>query len=141
MIQGLMTDSKDEVNLWEFPFESSRYWYMLAANTGAVIMPFMIFYQQSSVVDKRLTKDDLFLARCDTLFGCILTQLIMIAMMVAAAHSLRSQGGLDSVSSISTAFTTQLGDVAGKLIFGLGIAGASIIAAIVLACTSAWGIG
>merc|ERR1712166_1497087 len=62
-------------------------------------------------------------------------------MMVAAAHSLRSQGGLDSVSSISTAFTTQLGDVAGKLIFGLGIAGASIIAAIVLACTSAWGIG
>ena len=37
--------------------------------TGAVIMPWMIYYQQSAVVDKKLTVDDLKYSRIDTAIG------------------------------------------------------------------------
>jgi Mn2+/Fe2+ NRAMP family transporter len=38
------------------------------ARTGAVIMPWMVFYQQSSVVEKNLTLDDLPAARLETAY-------------------------------------------------------------------------
>lgn len=40
-----------------------------AAIAGAVIMPWMIFYQQSAVVERRLTVDDLKYSRIDTAVG------------------------------------------------------------------------
>jgi Mn2+ and Fe2+ transporters of the NRAMP family len=38
--------------LFAMPLHSSDYWYLVAANIGAVIMPWMVFYQQSAVADK-----------------------------------------------------------------------------------------
>ena len=34
------------------PLNSSAYWLMISANVGAVIMPWMVFYQQGAVVEK-----------------------------------------------------------------------------------------
>ena len=36
------------------PYADPNYLYLAAANIGAVVMPWMIFYQQSAVADKRL---------------------------------------------------------------------------------------
>ena len=36
------------------PLGDRSYLYLVAANIGAVIMPWMVFYQQSAVVEKRL---------------------------------------------------------------------------------------
>ena len=41
--------------LRQFPLQNSSYVFLLAANVGAVVMPWMIFYQQGAVVDKRLS--------------------------------------------------------------------------------------
>ena len=40
--------------------------YLIAANIGAVIMPWMIFYQQSAVADKKLQPEHFSAARWDT---------------------------------------------------------------------------
>ena len=40
--------------LAHMPLKDSAYLYLVAANIGAVIMPWMIFYQQSAVADKKL---------------------------------------------------------------------------------------
>src|SRR5208282_1419751 len=67
------------------PMQEPQYLYLVAANIGAVIMPWMVFYQQSAVVEKKLTTADLPAARWDTGLGALLTQLIMASVLVATA--------------------------------------------------------
>merc|ERR1719498_1744277 len=66
--------------LWSFPFQDSEWTALLAANVGAVVMPWMIFYQQSAICDKGMPEEDLMMERADTLFGTIVAQVIMAAM-------------------------------------------------------------
>ncbi len=116
------------------------YLYLVAANIGAVIMPWMVFYQQSSVVEKKLTIDDQRAARLDTAFGAVLTQIIMAAVLIATAATLRGKthsGSLDTVQQIAEAITPFLGQATGKLLFGLGLSGSALVATIVVTLTAA----
>lgn len=117
-----------------------KYLYLVAANIGAVIMPWMVFYQQSSVVEKKLTLDDLPAARLDTAFGAVVTQVIMAAVLIATAATLGGatrSGSLDTVQQIAEAITPFLGETTGKLLFGLGLSGAAVVATIVVTLTAA----
>jgi Mn2+/Fe2+ NRAMP family transporter len=68
----------------------------------------------------------------------------MIAVVVATAATLgRTDPGraLDSVQQIAQALTPFIGGIGAKLVFGLGILGASFIAALVVSIAGAYGIG
>ena len=126
------------------PAADPKYMLLVSANIGAVIMPWMVFYQQSAVVEKGLTTADLPAARLDTLLGSVVTQLNMAAVLVAAAASLGSgsaERALDTIEQIADALTPVLGAEAGRLVFGLGVAGAAIVAAIVVTLTAARTLG
>ena len=41
------------------PLNNSSYWILIAANVGAVIMPWMVFYQQGAVIDKGLSNESI----------------------------------------------------------------------------------
>ncbi|MDI9259237.1 NRAMP family divalent metal transporter [Alicyclobacillus sendaiensis] len=126
------------------PLNHPSYVYLLAANVGAVIMPWMIFYQQSAVVDRKLTLRDLRFARWDTFLGSILTQVIMIAVVVMIAATVgrtHPNSSLETVGDIAQGLTPFLGAAAAKVIFGLGMLGASFVAALVVSLAGAWGIG
>lgn len=117
-----------------------KYRYLAAANIGAVIMPWMVFYQQSSVVEKKLTLDDQRPARLDTAVGALLTQIIMMAVLIATAATLfgkTQSGSLDTVQQIADAMTPFLGEFTGKLLFGLGMSGSAMVATIVVTLTAA----
>src|SRR5260370_36053678 len=58
---------------------------LLLANMGATVTPWMIFFQQSAVVDKGLTRADLPQGRMDTAIGAILAAIAAIATLVATA--------------------------------------------------------
>ena len=127
------------------PVGKPGYMAMMAANIGAVIMPWMVFYQQSAVVDKGMRSKDFRLGRVDTAVGAVLTQVVMIAVLVAAGATLhahgtspRSSGSLSSVQAISAALVPYLGNRAGKLAFALGVSGAAMVAAIVVSLAAAW---
>ncbi len=124
------------------PILHSGYLFLLAANVGAVIMPWMIFYQQGAVIDKQWTTAHLKAARWDTGIGAVMTQAIMIAIVVTAAATLRSHHilNLQSVDQISQGLTEVMGGVVGRLIWGAGIVGAGFIAALVASLAGAWGI-
>jgi len=129
--------------LASMPLGNSSFRYLLAANVGAVIMPWMVFYQQGAVIDKKLSIPTIRQARADTGFGAVLTQLIMIAVVVCLAATLGSIGSnapLDTVGQIADALTPFLGAVGGKLLFGLGMLGAALIAAIVASLAGSWGL-
>jgi Mn2+/Fe2+ NRAMP family transporter len=126
------------------PWRDTQYLYLAAANVGAVIMPWMVFYQQSSVVEKGLQLSDLRAARWDTAFGAVLTQAIMAAVLVAVAAALGSGGAghaLDTVQQIAGAITPVLGEGTGRLLFALGMSGAALVATIVVALTAARSLG
>lgn len=126
------------------PWKEPKYLYLVAANIGAVIMPWMVFYQQSAVVEKKLTTDDLSAARWDTAFGAIVTQVIMAAVLIATAATLgknNSGVALDTVQQIAEAITPFLGEATGKILFAMGMIGAALVATIVVTLTAARTLG
>ena len=130
--------------LASIPWHEPKYLYLVAANIGAVVMPWMVFYQQSAVVEKRLTVADLPAARWDTAIGAFVTQLIMACVLVATAATLGSaanSAALDTVQQIATAITPFLGATTGRLLFGLGMTGSALVATIVVTLTAARTLG
>ena len=130
--------------LTQIPWRQPGYMYLAVANIGAVIMPWMIFYHQSAVVDKGLKAKDLRASRRDTALGAVITQLIMIAVLVAIAATIgvyRPGESLNTIQQIADALTPFLGERVGKILFALGMVGASLVAAIVVSLATAWGLG
>jgi NRAMP (natural resistance-associated macrophage protein)-like metal ion transporter len=128
----------------DIPLGDRQYLYLIAANIGAVIMPWMVFFQQSAVVEKKLQVEDLAAARTDTFIGAILTQVIMASVLIVAAATLGASGhvgALDTVQQIADAITPFFGEFRGKLLFGLGLSGAALTAAIVVTITAARALG
>ena len=126
------------------PIADPKYLTLVSANIGAVIMPWMVFYQQSSVIEKGLTREQLGSARLDTAIGSVVTQLVMAAVLVATASALAGTQGdksLKSVGQVSQALTHTLGPIAGDVCFGLGVLGASFVAAVVVTLTAARTLG
>ena len=129
--------------LGSLPLGNSSYLLLVAANVGAVIMPWMIFYQQGAVIDKKLSPGAIRRARQDTAFGSVLTQLVMIAVVIAVAATLglHNRGAaLNTVGQIASALTPYLGHLGGTVLFGLGMLGAALVAAIISSVAGAWGL-
>ncbi|MDD5280411.1 NRAMP family divalent metal transporter [Acidithiobacillus sp.] len=126
------------------PITNQDYMMLVAANIGAVIMPWMVFYQQSAVADKGLHPEHYRHARWDTAIGAVLTQAIMAAVLIATAATigrLNPNAPLNTVHQLSEAITPYLGDTWGRLVFSMGILGAGMVAAIVASLAGAWGWG
>ena len=133
--------------LAHMPVRDSAYLYLVAANIGAVIMPWMIFYQQSAVADKKLQPCHYRHAQGDTAFGSVIAQGVMAAVLITAAatigkmHSSAAAASLNSIGDITKMLVPALGPSVGKVVFGLGTIGAAMVAAIVVSLASAWGFG
>jgi len=138
---GLAALARDAIDL---PVGNRDFLLLAAAIIGATFNPWMIFYQQSATVDKRLKVGDLVHARWDTGIGAVLTQCLTGAVLIAAAAAFANgspTASLTSVGEISGALTPVLGESAGRVVFGAGVLGASLVAAIVSSLALAWGVG
>ncbi|HUY41267.1 MAG TPA: divalent metal cation transporter [Candidatus Dormibacteraeota bacterium] len=123
------------------PLGNQAYLMLVASNIGAVIMPWMIFYQQSATVDKGLTLRDIGFARIDTAIGSVLTQAIMCAIIVTTAatlfvHHIRIDGAAQAAMSLQPL----VGRLAGVTL-GAGLVGASMLGAFVVSLATAWAFG
>ncbi len=125
------------------PLGNQDFLFLLAANVGAVIMPWMVFYQQNAVIDKKLTLKNLRGARLDTLVGAVVTQLVMIAVIVATAATIgqtNPSSPLNGIQQIAVTLEPFLGWGLARLAFGLGMAGAAFVAALVVSISASWGV-
>lgn len=131
-------------DILQIPVADSHYMMLVAANIGAVIMPWMVFYQQSAVADKGLRPEQYREARWDTAFGAVITQAVMAAVLVAVAATIalrNPNAPLNTVQQLSEAIVPFLGSAWGYLVFSVGIVGAGMVAAIVASLAGAWGWG
>ncbi|MBV8150828.1 MAG: divalent metal cation transporter [Candidatus Eremiobacteraeota bacterium] len=123
------------------PLADRDYLLLVAGNIGAVIMPWMIFYQQSATVDKRLRAEDLPFARLDTAFGAVATQAIMIAIVVTTAATLFvTHTPVSDAAHAAMAFVPLIGRYA-EIAFGAGLVGASLLGAFVISLATSWAFG
>jgi len=116
---------------------------LIMANIGATVTPWMIFFQQSAVVDKGLTKADLRQGRIDTGVGAILAAIAGVATVVAAAplfangvDASKFSGGGD----FATALQPLIGST-GATLFALALIEAGFVAAMTISTSSAYAFG
>jgi Mn2+/Fe2+ NRAMP family transporter len=131
-------------DIFNVPVHDGDYLYLAAANIGTVIMPWMIFYQQSAIADKGLRPEHFRAARWDTAMGAVITQLVMAAVLITCAATIAPAtppATLSTVGQMSQALSHFLGQPVGRLVFGIGVLGAGLAAAIVATLPLAWGIG
>jgi len=72
---------------------NSLYVTLLAANIGAVVMPWMLYYQQSAIVDKGLRREHYTHERFETIMGAIISEVLMIGSLLVG-YWLRIKGGV-----------------------------------------------
>jgi Mn2+/Fe2+ NRAMP family transporter len=124
------------------PLGNREYLLLIAGNVGAVIMPWMIFYQQSATVDKKLRERDLPFARVDTAIGAVATQSIMIAIIIACAATLFVHHvKVDDAAQAALALIPLTGTKFAGIAFGAGLLGASLLGALVVSLATAWAFG
>jgi Mn2+/Fe2+ NRAMP family transporter len=115
---------------------------ILLSDIGATITPWMLFFQQSSVVDKGLTMHDVNHGRMDTAFGALLAAVAAIATIIATTplfvhHMDASQFG---AAQFAQALVPYLGHF-GSALFALGILEAGLVAAITISASSGYAYG
>lgn len=124
------------------PLGNRDYLLLVAGNIGAVIMPWMIFYQQSATVDKGLRPPDLPHARIDTAIGAVLTQVIMVAVVVTCAATLFVHHvSVSDAAHAALALVPLTGSKLAGIAFGAGLLGAALLGALVVSLASAWAFG
>jgi len=135
-------------DLWSFPLNEGGYVKLVTANIGAVIMPWMLAYQQTALVEKAKEHDSdpqndsdyLLIERIDTAVGSFLTQGVMAAMLITVAASPKFIGeDISNVDQLLTIFTDVMGgELRAKILLTFAIVGACTVAAIVVSLCGAW---
>lgn len=113
---------------------------LILANIGATVTPWMIFFQQSAVVDKGLTPADLTQGRMDTAIGAGLAAFAAIATVVATAPLFSAHVDVSQFASgadFATALRPLLGTT-GATLFALGIIEAGLVAAMTISTSSSY---
>jgi NRAMP (natural resistance-associated macrophage protein)-like metal ion transporter len=119
----------------------SAYLFTMMALIGTTITPFMQVFVQSSVVEKRMGKDDLSIARADVIVGTIFACVIAAFIVISTAATLHI-AGIKTIDSAATA-AESLVPIAGtyaKYLFAVGLFGAAMLAMGVLPLATAYSV-
>ena len=116
---------------------------ILASNIGATVTPWMLFFQQSSSVDKGLTPKDIPQGRIDTMIGTALAALAGCAALVAAAplfvHHVDTSK-LEGGAGYAEALQPLIGSF-GSGLFALGLIEAGAVAMLTISASTAYAVG
>jgi NRAMP (natural resistance-associated macrophage protein)-like metal ion transporter len=119
---------------------SPLYLFTFVAIIGTTISPYMQVFIQSSVVEKGVRPENYYLTRVDVWVGTIFAIAIVFFIVISTAATLNVRGEhVDSAAQAARA----LGPLAGvyaQLLFGVGLFGASMVAAGVVPLATAYSI-
>jgi Mn2+/Fe2+ NRAMP family transporter len=115
---------------------------LILANIGATVTPWMLFFQQSAVVDKGLVRADLTQARVDTGLGAAIAAIVAIATVIATStlfvHHVDA-ATFSNGADFATALKPFIGST-GAALFALGMIEAGLVAAMTISTSSAYGV-
>jgi Mn2+/Fe2+ NRAMP family transporter len=110
----------------------STYLMMMIGVVGTTIAPWMQFYQQSAVVEKRITIEQYTFTRIDVIFGCVMAIVVATFIVVSCAATIHLQGlNVETAADAALALKPLVGKYATTL-FAFGLFNASLFAACIL---------
>jgi Mn2+/Fe2+ NRAMP family transporter len=119
---------------------NAGYVFTIVALIGTTISPYMQVFVQSSVVEKGVTEEDYSLTRVDVWTGTVFALAIAFFIAVATAAKLHTMNiHIESADQAAAALEPLAGTYA-KLLFGVGLFGASMLAAGVLPLATAYSV-
>jgi NRAMP (natural resistance-associated macrophage protein)-like metal ion transporter len=117
---------------------TSAYLFTFVAIVGTTISPYMQVFVQSSVVEKGVTADDYRLTRLDVWVGTVFAMTMVFFIVISTAATLHVHGEhVDSAATAALALRPFAGPYA-EALFGIGLFGASMLAAGVLPLATAY---
>lgn len=111
------------------------FFLLLAANAGAVVMPFMLYFQSSATAAKRTT---VAISRQSTLIGAVVSEGLMILVVMIGA-GIYGSFDITTGSGFASAVSSALGQDWGYVL-GAGLVAAAFLALVVVSLGSAWGV-
>jgi NRAMP (natural resistance-associated macrophage protein)-like metal ion transporter len=117
---------------------TNELFFLLMANIGTTIAPWMIFFQQSAVVDKGLQEKDMLGGQVDTAIGSVLTVVVAIFCIILTATLLPGQNINDAAVAASKfmGINKHLGAC-----LAIGLFDAGFLGAICISLASSWAFG
>ena len=117
---------------------TNELFFLLMANIGTTIAPWMLFFQQSSVVDKELQEKDITFGKIDTAIGALLTVVVATFLIIVCAKLLPGQS-IDSAAQAAIQIMPQSRYVGA--IIAIGLFDAGFLGAICISLASSWAFG
>lgn len=119
---------------------SPGYVTLLAANIGAAVMPWMLYYQSSAIVDKGLKPQHYTHERFETAIGAIVSEVLMIAGVIVG-YVIRARGG--DVDGFESALKSIMGIMGAGWFYAasIGLIAAALLAIFVISMGFAYGFG
>src|SRR3984885_10008450 len=117
----------------------STFLFLLIATIGTTITPYMQLYLQSAVVERGVRVEDLRREEVEAVSGAVFACVISAFIVIATGATLFTHG-IHEISSAAEA-ARALNPFAGKfaeLLFGVGLLGASLLAAAILPIATAY---
>ena len=121
-------------------FPDAGFVSLIIAIIGTTVAPWMIFFGQSNVVEKGASIKDLFFLRADVFIGAVVACLVVWFIMITTGTVLHEQGIVVSDAAAAAQALTPIVGQAAEALFGVGLVGASFLAACVLPLTTSYAI-
>ena len=120
---------------------------LIVAIVGTTITPWQLFFQQSNVVDKRITPRWIPYERADTVFGAMIVVIgasaIMIAMAFAFSHNGTGSGNINAFTNaynLAKSLSSHVGPAVGA-VFSILLIDASIVGASAVTLSTSYAFG
>ena len=115
-----------------------KLFFLLMANIGTTIAPWMLFFQQSSVVDKQMKEKDIPFGKLDTMIGAVLTVVVAVFLIIVTGTLLYGQ---NITSAAQAAIALQQVDYWVGTFVAIGLFDAGLLGAICISLASSWAVG
>ncbi|MDA8387995.1 MAG: divalent metal cation transporter [Nitrospiraceae bacterium] len=112
--------------------------FLLMANIGTTIAPWMLFFQQSSVVDKGLHEKDIVFGKLDTALGSVFTVVVAMVLIIVTGmllHGMRVESAAEAAIRVMPVSRT-IG-----VLLAVGLFDAGLLGAICISLASSWAFG
>jgi NRAMP (natural resistance-associated macrophage protein)-like metal ion transporter len=117
---------------------TNLFFFFVMANIGTTIAPWMVFFQQSAVVDKGLKEKDIKWEQLDTFLGSVWTILIGIALIIITA-TLIPGSPVESAAEVALSLIP-LNKYVGVAV-AVGLFDAGFLGAVCISLASSWALG
>jgi len=125
--------------LWPHFLFTSGFLLLGVALIGTTITPYIQLYEAGAVVDKGVRVADYRYQRVDAVGGAVISDVVSMTIIIATAAAIGGTGALTSAAQAAHALEPVAGQAA-ETLFGIGLLGASALAAAVVPLSTSYAV-